>query len=60
MAKVLILHSTTIVMMSSKTIPVRIGRDTVEELKKLKIHPRETYDDVIKRLIKNGKNKTHS
>ena len=33
------------------TEPVRIGKDTKEELKKLKIHPRETYDDVIKRLI---------
>jgi len=50
-------------MMSSKTIPIRIGRDTVEELKKLKIHYRETYDDVIKRLIevyKKWKEQTHS
>lgn len=31
--------------------PIRIKKDTVEELKKLKIHPRETYDDVIRRLI---------
>ncbi len=30
---------------------IRIGKDTKEELGKLKIHPRETYDDVIKRLI---------
>ena len=37
--------------MCSKTIPIRIGRDIVEELKKLKIHYRETYDDVIRRLI---------
>ena len=33
------------------TTSIRIGRDTIEELKKLKIHPRETYDDVIRRLI---------
>ena len=33
------------------TEPVRIGRDTKEELKRLKVHPRETYDDVIRRLI---------
>ena len=33
------------------TEPIRVGKDTKEELKKLKIHPRETYDDVIRRLI---------
>jgi len=33
------------------TEPIRIGKDTKEELNKLKIHPRETYDDVIKRII---------
>ena len=33
------------------TEPIRISRDTKEELRKLKIHPRETYDDVIRRLI---------
>jgi len=31
--------------------PVRIRKDTLEELKRLKVHPRETYDDVIRRLI---------
>jgi len=33
------------------TEPIRVGRDTKEKLKRAKIHPRETYDDVIKRLI---------
>jgi len=41
--------------MCSKTIPIRIRRETVEELKKLKLYPRETYDDVIRRLIANMK-----
>jgi len=26
---------------------VRIRKDTVEELKRLKVYPRETYDDVV-------------
>jgi predicted CopG family antitoxin len=30
-------------------IPVK--REHAEQLKRLKIHPRETYDDVIARLI---------
>lgn len=30
---------------------IRIGRGTKEELERLKVHPRETYDDVIRRLI---------
>jgi predicted CopG family antitoxin len=34
-----------------KTRSVRLGEDTVESLKKLKAHPRETYDDVVRRLI---------
>jgi len=39
--------------------PIRIGKDTKEELKNLKIHPRETYDDVIKRLIEEYKRRRH-
>lgn len=35
-----------------KTIPIRIKAETVEKLKKAKVHPRETYDDVIQRLLK--------
>jgi predicted CopG family antitoxin len=38
------------------SIPIRIRKETVEELKKLKIHYRETYDDVIRRLIEYYKN----
>ena len=37
------------------TEPIRIGKDTKEELNRLKVHPRETYDDVIKRLIETYK-----
>ena len=33
------------------TESVRIRRDTKEELRRLNIHPRETYGDVIRRLI---------
>ncbi|MFP3264649.1 MAG: hypothetical protein RXO54_02310 [Acidilobus sp.] len=33
------------------TEPIRVRRETKEELNKLKVHPRETYDDVITRLI---------
>ncbi|MGB9779087.1 MAG: DUF7557 family protein [Candidatus Bathyarchaeales archaeon] len=33
------------------TESIRVGRDTKKELRKLKVHPRETYDDVIRRLI---------
>jgi predicted CopG family antitoxin len=40
--------------------PIRIRKDTVEELKQLKVHPRETYDDVIKRLIQAWKERTNS
>jgi len=39
----------------SATESIRIGKGTKEELKGLKIHPRETYDDVIKRLIEEYK-----
>jgi len=42
------------------SMPIRIKKDTIEELKRLKVHPRETYDDVIKRLIKAWKEQTHS
>jgi len=42
------------------SMPIRIKKDTIEELKRLKIHPRETYDDVIKRLIATRKERTPS
>lgn len=38
------------------TEPIRVGKDVKEELKKLKAHPRETYDDVVRRLIETYKN----
>jgi predicted CopG family antitoxin len=41
-------------------MPIRIKRETIEDLKRLKFHPRETYDDVIKRLIEAWKERTHS
>jgi hypothetical protein len=37
---------------------VRIRKDTVEVLKRLKVHPRETYDDVVKRLVEAWKERT--
>jgi hypothetical protein len=39
-------------MVTRKSKPVRLWFDTIDELKRLKVHPRETYDDVVKRLIK--------
>jgi predicted CopG family antitoxin len=43
-----------------KTKSVRLGEDVIETLKQLKIHPRETYDDVIRRLIEAWKKSTQS
>jgi predicted CopG family antitoxin len=40
------------------TEPIRIGKDTKEELKKLKVHPRETYD-VIERPIEEHRRRRH-
>ena len=34
-----------------------IDEETKKELDKIKIHPRETYGDIIKRLLKNQKGK---
>jgi len=33
------------------SVSVKIRRETLEQLAVLKVHPRETYNDVIKRLI---------
>ena len=30
---------------------IQLKLETIEKLKKLKIHPREPYEDVIKRLM---------
>ena len=34
-----------------ETIPIRIRRETKDALTKFRAHPRETYDEVIARLI---------
>jgi len=31
---------------------VKLDEETLKQLKELKVHPRETYDDVVQRLIK--------
>lgn len=38
-----------------KTMPIRIHKETIKKLNKAKEHPRETYDDVIQRLLKEAK-----
>ena len=42
------------------SMPLRIKKDAVEELERLKFHPRETCGDVIKRLIEAWRERTHS
>jgi predicted CopG family antitoxin len=37
--------------MSSQTI--RVNKETKDKLDLIKIHPRETYNDVITRLVEN-------
>jgi len=34
-----------------ETIPIRIRKETKESLTKFRAHPRETYDEVIARLM---------
>jgi predicted CopG family antitoxin len=34
-----------------ETTVIKIGKDVKKELEALKVHPRETYEDVIRRLI---------
>ncbi len=34
-----------------ETLPIRIRKETKEALTKFRVHPRETYDEVITRLI---------
>jgi hypothetical protein len=34
-----------------ETIPIRIRKETKEALMKFRAHPRETYDEVIARLV---------
>jgi len=42
-------------MKESKATTIRIYKDTKKLLDQLKEHPRETYDDLIKRLIEEWK-----
>ena len=37
------------------TKPIRINEETIQKLVSIKIYPRETYDDVINRLIEKEK-----
>ncbi len=39
----------------AKTVSIRIEEDLHDQLKKMKIHPRETYGDVIKRMVSKWK-----
>jgi hypothetical protein len=34
-----------------ESIPIRIRKETKESLMKFRVHPRETYDEVITRLM---------
>ena len=36
-------------------VPVRIGKDVLNELAKLKVHPRQPYDEVIRKVLKEWK-----
>ena len=37
-----------------KTVPIRLRRETIKMIMDLKLHPRETYDDVVSRLCLKG------
>jgi hypothetical protein len=37
--------------MAKKTTVIRVSRATADELRRLKVHPREPYDDVIRRAL---------
>ena len=41
--------------MVEKLISIKISKENKEELDKLKIHPRQSYDEVIGGLIKKRK-----
>ena len=42
-------------MMVKETTVIRVSKSTAEELKKLKVHPREPYDDVVRRMLEKWK-----
>ena len=39
-------------MVGMEKVSVKIGKDILEKLRKQKVHPREPYDDVLRRLLK--------
>lgn len=41
--------------MSNKISTIQISRNTKKKLDNIKIHPRETYEDIIIRLLKKAK-----
>lgn len=38
--------------MSSKITTIKISKETVEKINQLKIHPRQSYEEVILELLK--------
>ena len=46
--------------MTDKVTTIRVHEDTKKLLDEIKVHPRETYEDVIRRLIKAWKEQTRS
>jgi hypothetical protein len=40
-----------VLQVTMETIPIRIRKETKEALMKFRAHPRETYDEVIARLM---------
>lgn len=49
------IYIVVILMYSMVDTTIRVSKSTKRLLEKLKIHPRETYNDVLKRFIKDGK-----
>ena len=41
----------TELLLGMESIPIRIRKETKESLRKFRTHPRETYDEVITRLM---------
>ena len=46
--------------MTDKVTTIRVHEDTKKLLDEIKVHPRETYEDVIRRLIEKWKEQTRS
>ena len=43
--------------MAKKVTTIKVSKDTVIELNKLKIHPRQSYEEVILGLLKKRRDK---